>query len=59
MIHFVLLAADGKYYYSPNLGRSVKVIYEGKDIKVTGKMKGKSIAVDKFEIKEAGKYKLI
>ena len=57
--NFVLLAADGKYYYLPNLGRSVKVRYVGKDAQVTGKMKGESIVVDKFEVKEDGQYKLI
>lgn len=57
--NFVLLAADGKYYYLPNLGRSVKVRYVGKDVQVTGKKKGESIVVDKFEVKEKGRYKLI
>ena len=57
--NFVLLASDGKYYYLPNLNRSVKVRSVGKDVQVTGNVKGESIIVDKFEVKEDGKYKVV
>jgi hypothetical protein len=57
--NFVLLVSDGKYYYMPNLSRNVKVRYAGKDVQITGKVKGESIIVDKLEVKEDGKYKLV
>jgi hypothetical protein len=57
--NFVLLASDGKYYYLPNLSRSVKLRYATKDVQVTGKSKGESIIVDKLEVKEDGKYKVV
>lgn len=57
--NFVLLASDGKYYYLPNLKRSVKARYMGKNIQVTGSVKGESIIVDKLEVKEGGKYKVV
>ena len=57
--NFVLLTSDGKYYYMPNLSRNVKVRYAGKDVQITGKVKGESIIVNKLEVKEDGKYKLV
>jgi hypothetical protein len=57
--NFVLLASDGKYYYLPNLGRKVKLRYVGKEIRITGQVKGESIIVDTLETNEGGKYKLI
>lgn len=57
--NFVLLAADGKYYYLPNLSRTVKARYVGKDVQITGKAKGESIIVDKLEVKEGGKFKIV
>ena len=57
--NFVLLASDGKYYYLPNFGRSVKLRYAGKDVQITGKSKGESIIVDKIEVKESRKYKAV
>ena len=57
--NFVLLASDGKYYYLPNLSRTIKARYVGKKVWVTGKMKGESIIVDKLEVKGGDKYKLI
>jgi hypothetical protein len=57
--NFVILASDGKYYYLPNLSRSVKARYMGKDIQITGKVKGESIIVDKLEVKEGDKYKVV
>jgi hypothetical protein len=55
--NFVLLASDGKYYYLPNLSRTIKARYAGKDVLITGKAKGESIVVNKLEVKEGGKYK--
>ena len=55
--NFVLLASDGKYYYLPNLSRTIKARYVGKDVLITGNAKGESIVVDKLEVKEGGKYK--
>ena len=57
--NFVLLASDGKYYYLPNLSRSVKLRYAGKDVQITGKSKGESIIVDNLEVKESGKYRVV
>ncbi|UCD91141.1 MAG: hypothetical protein JSW04_06880 [Desulfobacterales bacterium] len=57
--NFVLLASSGKYYYMPNISRNVKARYAGKDVQITGKAKGESIIVDKLEVKEGDKYKLI
>ena len=57
--NFVLLASDGKYFYLPNISRKVKLRYVGKDIRITGQVKGESIIVDTLEAKERGKYKLI
>jgi hypothetical protein len=57
--NFVLLASDGKYYYLPNLSRNVKARYAGKDVQITGKVKGESIIVNKLEIKTGGMYKVV
>jgi hypothetical protein len=57
--NFVLLASDGKYFYLPNLNRNVLARYVGKDVQITGQVKGESIIVNKFEVKEGGKYKLV
>ena len=43
----------------PNLSRNVKERYVGKEVQITGKVKGESIIVDKLEVKEGDKYKLI
>jgi len=58
-INFVLRASADKYYYLPNLSRTIKARYAGKDVRITGKAKGESIIVDKLEVKESGKYKLV
>jgi len=58
-VNFVLRVSDGKYYYLPNLNRNIKARYVGKDIQITGKVKGESIIVDKFKAKEGGNYKLV
>ena len=57
--NFVLLTSDGKYYYMPNLSRNVKARYVGKDVQITGRVKGESVIVDKLKVKEDGKFKLI
>ena len=57
--NFVLLAPDGKYYYLPNLNRTIKARYVGKSIQITGKVRGESIIVDKLEVKEDGMYRLV
>lgn len=57
--NFVLLASDGKYYYLPNISRNVKIRYVGKEIRITGQVKGESIIVDTMEAKKNGKYKII
>ncbi|MEJ2658462.1 MAG: hypothetical protein P8012_14930 [Desulfobacterales bacterium] len=57
--NFVLLAPDGKYYYLPNISRKVKLRYVGKDIRITGQVKGESIIVDKLEAKEGDNYKVV
>jgi hypothetical protein len=57
--NFVLLAADGKYFYLPNLNRNVLARYVGKDVQITGKVKDESIIVKKLEVKDGGKYKLV
>lgn len=58
-VNFVLRTSNGKYYYLPNLSRSIKARYAGKDVQITGKAKGESIIADTFKVKEGGKYKLI
>ncbi|MGB6011395.1 MAG: hypothetical protein WBI57_09035 [Desulfobacterales bacterium] len=57
--NFVLLASNGKYYYLPNISRKVKLRYVGKDIRITGQIKGESIVVDTLEAKEGDKYKIV
>jgi hypothetical protein len=57
--NFVLLASDGKHYYLPNLSRTIKARYAGKDVQINGKAKGESIIVNKLEVKEGDKYKLV
>ena len=57
--NFVLLASDGKYYYLPNLNRTIKARYVGKSVQITGKIRSESIIVDKLEVKKDGKYKLV
>jgi hypothetical protein len=57
--NFVLLSSDGKYYYLPNISRKVKLRYVGKDIRITGQVKGESIIVDTLETKESDQYKIV
>jgi len=58
-VNFVLRESNGKYYYLPNLSRSIKARYAGKDVQITGKAKGESIIADTFKAKEGGNYVLI
>jgi hypothetical protein len=58
-VNFVLRASDGKYFYLPNVSRSLKARYAGKEVQITGKAKGESIIVDTFKAKEGGNYKLV
>lgn len=58
-VNFVLRVSADKYYYLPNLNRTIKARYAGKNVRITGKVKGESIIVDTLESKEGGKYKLI
>lgn len=58
-VNFVLRESNGKYYYLPNLSRSIKARYAGKDVQITGKAKGESIIADTFKAKESGNYVLI
>jgi hypothetical protein len=57
--NFVLLTSNGRHYYLPNVSRKVKLRYVGKEIRITGQVKGESIIVNILEAKESGKYKLI
>ena len=58
-VNFVLRAPNGKYYYLPNLNRTIKARYTGKNVRITGTAKGESIIVDKLEVKTGGTFKLI
>ena len=58
-VNFVLRVSDGKYYYLPNLSRSIKARYVGKEVQITGTAKGESIIADTFKAKEDGNYQLV
>ncbi len=53
---FVLLAASGDYYFLPNISRSLKVKYVGKNVKLSGKAKGHSIVVADIAVKNGNRY---
>jgi hypothetical protein len=56
---FVLLLADGKHYFLPNLSRTTKARYVNRDVRVSGDLEEHSIWVDKLEVKTDGKLKTV
>mgnify|MGYP003573209668 CR=1 FL=1 len=54
---FVLSAADGKYFFLPNISRSQKASYVSKPVRITGELNGQSLLVATIELKENGKYR--
>ena len=54
---FVLSAADGKYFFLPNISRSLKTSYVNKPVRITGDLNGQSILVATIEVKKDGKYR--
>ena len=54
---FVLAAPGGKYYFMPNITRTVKTSYINKQARVTGVVDGSSIVVSIIEVKDGDSYK--
>jgi hypothetical protein len=54
---FVLAAPSGKYYFMPNITRSIKTRYINKPTRVTGVVDGSSMVVSIIEVKEGGSFK--
>ena len=53
---FVLSASGGKYYFLPNISRSVKTSFLNKPVRVTGKLRNHAIHVSKIEVENSGEY---
>ena len=53
---FVLAAPGGKYYFMPNITRTVKTSYINKQARVTGVVDGSSIVVSLIEVKDGDSY---
>ncbi|MBW2218023.1 MAG: hypothetical protein JRF40_00815 [Deltaproteobacteria bacterium] len=53
---FVLSASGGKYYFMPNISRSLKTTYVNKPVRITGVVNGSSLLVSVIEVKEGGAY---
>ena len=56
---FVLLQGGGKYFFLPNIERSLKTKYIGKNIRVTGDLKGDRLLVSKIAVKDGGSFKTV
>ncbi len=56
---FVLSTTNGKNYFLTNVPRSVKVFNIGKDVVATAKKRTNGLWVDRFEVLENNKYKLV
>jgi len=54
---FVLSVADGKYFFLPNISRSMKTSYINKPVRITGDLNGQSLLVATIEVKEDGSYR--
>ncbi len=56
---FVVLTEEGKYYFVPNLSKSVMARHIRETVRVTGKMHDKynSIQAKTFEVKKDGEWK--
>ncbi|MBA4367305.1 MAG: hypothetical protein C0403_06660 [Desulfobacterium sp.] len=55
-VDFILSAADGKYYFIPNLSRSHKIELVNKDIRIIGDLHGISLVASVIEEKKDGTY---
>jgi len=54
---FVLSSADGKYFFLPNISRSMKTSYVNKPVRITGELNGQSLLAATIEIKDNGSYR--
>jgi len=54
---FVLSTPEGKYYFMPNITRTVKTSYIHKPVRVTGVVDGSSMVVSIIEVKDGDNYK--
>ena len=54
---FVLAAPGAKYYFMPNITRTVKTSYINKQARVTGVVDGSSIVVSIIEVKDGDSYR--
>jgi hypothetical protein len=57
---FVVLTADGDYYFVPNLDRAIMARHLREEVRVTGEINEKydSIQAKKFEVRQNGKWKV-
>ena len=53
---FVLVTPDGKYYFMPNISRSLKTSILNKPVRVAGKLTGATFLVSVIELKKKGAY---
>jgi hypothetical protein len=53
---FLLSVSDGKYYFLPNIPRSLKTRYLNKPVRITGDLNGLSLVVATIEVKRNGEF---
>lgn len=58
---FVVIAPDNKYYFVPNIGRTVMARHYGEQVRVSGDMNPRynSIQADRFDLKQGSRWKTI
>lgn len=57
--NFVLVTANGDYFFLPNLHRSIKARHFKEAVRVSGRSKGKTIRVQTLDVKTANGYRCI
>lgn len=56
---FVLVIADGSYFFLPNLSRTVKARHANEAVRISGDKENMEIWVDKLEVKDGNTYKTV
>ncbi len=56
---FVLLTDDGKYYFLPNITRSLKTSFLHKKVRASGDIKGLSIMVADLSVQKGSGYESV
>jgi hypothetical protein len=56
---FVLVVADGKHYFLPNLSRMIKARHANREVRISGEREDHEIWVETFEVKIGQSYKRV